>query len=307
MLYRYVVITLLLIINHQQSIAAPNMNICTTIRPIYSLVSNITKGVSEPTLIIKSANDSPHDYSLRPSDIRNIASSDIIFMISKEFELFMNKAVSSLAKEQIKVIELAKDPQINLLSLRENNLFISSNHHNHHHSSTYDNHIWLSPINAKRIVDNICDVLSKADPANKDIYQANTIATLKKLDSLHLELTESLSVIADVPYLVFHDAYQYFESLYHLSSLGAITINPEISPTIKAIENINKIIKKNHVKCIFSEPQFSPLIVEEIAKGAEIHHEVIDAEWGNKNSAPTEIYFDLIKDLKQKLLTCLTK
>lgn len=281
-------------------------SICVTIKPLHSLVAAVTKGISTPCLIIDN-NHSLHEYMLKPSDAGKISNADIIFLTSYDFEIFMKKISTSLAKKDAVIIELGTQSGIDLLASREDNIFDHNHDGHHHHHGIYDYHVWLDPDNAIKIVNTIEKVLSTHDRANAHLYKQNAYATIEKLNLLNLKLKNDLARVADQPFLVFHDAYQYLEKKYHLSALGAITVNAEKSPGAKTIAHIKKLIKTKHAKCIFSEPQFPKVVVKNIAKASNINTGILDAEWEGSTRNPEESYFSLMLNLKDNLISCLGK
>jgi zinc transport system substrate-binding protein len=93
--------------------AAPD--VITTIHPLHSLVSSVMQGVAEPVLLLKGA-VSPHDYRLRPSDMRTLSQPEVVFWIGPGFETFLARPLAQT--QTIKSIVLAQAPGIELLSLR---------------------------------------------------------------------------------------------------------------------------------------------------------------------------------------------
>ena len=106
-----------------------------------------------------------------------------------------------------------------------------------------------------------------------------------------------------ISYIVFHDAYQYFEKEFNVSALGALTLNTDVAPGAKQISEIREIIEHDNVKCLFSEPQFNPDIIKSIAKGTNVKVGVLDPLGANLNNGK-ELYFNLIKDISSSLKKC---
>jgi zinc transport system substrate-binding protein len=279
------------------------LEICTTIKPLNGLVAAIASGSAKPSVIINSQNNSLHHYSLKPSDVVKIKQADVIFIISYDLESFMNK-LKNIAKENTEIVELAKLPGIKLLPIREDNIFEADDADEHHHHGDYDNHIWLDTGNAKIMVKKIAEILAVKDPANQKIYHQNYQQVVKLIDDMDKNIAAEMNLINKVPYVVFHDAYQYFENKYKLRSLGAISLNPEKTPGAKTLLDINKLIAQNGAKCIFSEPQFPSAIVEKIAATSKIKTGILDAEWVESPDA-TEDYFLLMNKIKDNLKKCL--
>ncbi|MFV9874971.1 MAG: zinc ABC transporter substrate-binding protein [Rickettsiales endosymbiont of Dermacentor nuttalli] len=285
--------------------AFAELTVCSTIRPLYSLVENITKGIYDSKLLVSKANSSPHNYNFSPSELKLLSSCDIVFFIDKDLEYFIPKAIKAVGKKNVVLIELAKDPSIDLLKNRKENVINThDNHvHDHNHHGANDLHIWLSPKNAKSILKIVVDTLIKYDTAHLNQYVSNLEAVQEKVNSLDKELELKLQPYKNSPYIVFHDAYQYFDTHYKLQYLGEVS-SGEHAISAKKLALLQDIIIKNQVKCIFSEPEFSDHVIVKIAKNTKIKIGTLDAEWGNEVQN-TEIYFDLMHNLTSNFIQCM--
>ena len=162
-------------------------------------------------------------------------------------------------------------------------------------------HIWLDPSNAKAIVKEVAHELAEIDPSNANSYKENANQTLKKLDKLILNIDKSINKNAS--FVTFHDAYQYFEKRFGIEAKGALTINTDVQPGAKQISEIQKLVKEKDIKCIFSEPQFNPKLINMIAKNTNIKTGILDP-LGSSYKPGKSLYFNLINDLYKKLNSC---
>ena len=283
------------------------IQVVTSIKPLHSLASMIMKGVGEPKLIVD-GNTSPHNFSLKPSHAKILQTADIVFWIGEDIETFLEKSLSSLSKKA-KVIELMQISQIKKLKFREKNIFeVSHDDHGHkkhddhgHAHGEFDPHIWLDPMNAKIILKEINKELILLDKKNASKYKANLRNAHIKIDKLVMDINFKINKSAK--YIVFHDAYQYFENRFGLKTLGALTVNTDILPGAEQLKNIRNLIKKEKAKCIFSEPQFNPKIIKAIAKDTNIKTGVFDPLGADlKNNE--DLYLKLIINLSNSLKNC---
>ena len=289
------------------------LNVVTTIKPIHSLISNVMQGVGKPSLIIEGT-ASPHSFTLKPSHAKLLQNADVIFWIGKDMETFMEKPLESIVKDA-EVISFMEIDSINKLKFREENIFDNhddhadhddhdeENHDSHegHVHGEFDTHIWLDPINAKEMIHEIAHELSNLDPANKNKYNVNAETTILSIDELINNIDQSIN--REAQFVVFHDAYQYFEKRFDLASSGALTLNTDVLPGAKQVLDIQKTIKEKGVNCIFSEPQFNPKIIETIARDTGIKTGVFDP-LGSKLESGKNQYFTLIKNLRDNLKNC---
>ena len=135
---------------------------------------------------------------------------------------------------------------------------------------SFDTHLWLDPQNAKAILAHLTNVLSDISPAHRATFEANASATAGRLDTLQAEITKELEPVAGKPFIVFHDAYQYFEKRFGLQAVGSITLNPEVQPGAKRIKELRGRLEAGGAVCIFSEPQFEPKLVATLIEGTKV-------------------------------------
>ena len=286
------------------------LNVVTTIKPLHSLISKVMEGLGEPSLIIEGTT-SPHSFTLKPSHAKLLEEADLIFWVGEGMETFIEKPLKSIVKDA-EVISFMEVNSINKLKFREENIFESHDDHDDHDEEDHDSHaghahgefdahIWLDPMNAKEMIHEIAHELSHLDPSNKDKYNKNAESTLLDIDELINNIDQSIN--KDAQFVVFHDAYQYFENRFGITSAGALTLNTDALPGARQILDIQNVIKEKGVKCIFSEPQFNPKIIETIAKDTGIKTGIFDP-LGSKLDADKNQYFTLIKNLRDNLKGC---
>ena len=174
------------------------------------------------------------------------------------------------------------------------------------HALDQDSHIWLDPQNAAAMIDTIVETLGKADPDHMDEFKKNGEAAKAKLVTLEKELAEKLKPVAasDAEFIVFHDAYQYFEQRFGLEAAGAISINPEVLPGAKRIGEIRSTISELNVSCVFYEPQFNRDIVSTLTEENNVNETLIDP-LGSVIPAGAEFYGELLGQMSASFIECL--
>ena len=173
--------------------------------------------------------------------------------------------------------------------------------HEGHHHGEFDPHIWLDPINAKIILNEMVEHLIENDAKNASTYKSNLDKALKDIDKLTMEVMTELS--QSTSSIVFHDAYQYFEKRFNVNVLGAFTVNTDVMPGAEQLAEIREIIEHDKVSCIFSEPQFNPDIINAVAKDMDIKTGVLDPLGATLNPGK-DLYFDLIKNMSKSFKGC---
>ena len=173
--------------------------------------------------------------------------------------------------------------------------------HEGHHHGEFDPHIWLDPINAKIILNEMVEHLIENDAKNASTYKSNLDKALKDIDKLTMEVMTELN--QSTSSIVFHDAYQYFEKRFNVNVLGAFTVNTDVMPGAEQLAEIREIIEHDKVSCIFSEPQFNPDIINAVAKDMDIKTGVLDPLGATLNPGK-DLYFDLIKNMSKSFKGC---
>jgi len=304
-----------------------------SIKPIHSLVAGVMEGVGSPSLIVKGA-ASPHTFSLTPSQAKNLYNAHLVFWVGHELEAFLEKPLSTLSANA-KQVELLEVPGLTKHHFREGGAFEEHAHeeehehknehkheqntagkkdehgahdhgsHEKHHDEEVDPHFWLDPENAKIIVHYVAHILSEYDPKNAALYEGNEQRLNAKLVALIGEVQNTLAPIKGKEFIVFHDAYQYFENRFDIVASGSITINPDLPPSVGRIQEIRNKIKKLGAICVFSEPQFEPKIIRTVMEGTSAKTGVLDP-LGASMTDGSELYFELIRGMAHSLKDCLS-
>lgn len=295
-------------------------NVVVSIKPIHSLVASIMKGVGEPALIVEGA-ASPHTYSMKPSNAAALEKANIVFWVGRGLEAFLEKPLESLGSGA-KIVELDDAPGLEKLKFREGGAFEAhddGDEHeagaegteaheeagHHHDEGEFDLHLWLDPINAKAMAVEIEKTLAAADPANAATYKTNLDALNTRLDALDKKLVETVAPIKDKPFIVFHDAYQYFEHRYHVKVAGSITVSPETLPGAARLKQIHEKIVELGATCVFAEPHFEPKLVNVVLEGTAAKSGALDPEAATLDAGP-DLYFQLMDGIGTSLKTCLS-
>ena len=173
-----------------------------------------------------------------------------------------------------------------------------------HAGGTHDPHAWLDPSNAAVWLENIAEQLSQADPQNADVYAANAAAGIADLAQLETDVNALLAPVRDRNFIVFHDAYQYFENAFDLRATGAISISDASKPGPARIQQIQDRVVEANVTCVLAEPQFNPDMVKTVLDGTQAGSSVIDP-LGSTIEPGAALYSQLVRELAQTLADCL--
>lgn len=303
--------------------ASAQPNVVVSIAPAHSLITGVMDGIGKPTLLIKGG-ASPHTYALRPSDASALEQADVIFWIGETLESFLTKPLAALSG-RARVIELMEVPDVHLLRP------VSEEHHeagdddeghedgdtdkdddehadehDHGHGEhAFDPHIWLAPENAVAIVKAGVAALEAADPENAMTYRANGERMIARIVTQEADLRQSLAPVASGKFIVFHDAYRYFEEAFGIHSVGSITVGSGRMPGARRLSELREKIEHFGATCIFQEPQFTPKLAEAIIEGTDARLGVLDP-LGAGLPPGESLYFDLMRKNAEALTSCLS-
>jgi zinc transport system substrate-binding protein len=278
--------------------AAPEVLV--SIKPIHSIVASVMEGAGEPQLLLQGA-ASPHSYALKPSDARAIAHAEVIFWVGPELENFLAGPLAKLAPRARRVA-LAGSP--GLIRLPARNGGVWEHDADEPASLGIDGHIWLDPNNGAAIARIAARVLGEADPAHAGAYSANAEAYAARLTALDQGLAIELKPMRGRPYILFHDAYQYFEAHFGLTPLGAVTVASERPPGVRRIEELRARIKSSGAICVLSTPQFTPRLVTALTEGTRARTAAIDDLGAGIPMGPS-LYETLLTRIADSFGSCL--
>ena len=294
--------------------ASEGLSVVTSIKPIHSLVSAVMDGIGTPSLIIEGAG-SPHTYALKPSQAKALQDADLVFWVGPAIESFLEKPIKEVASSA-RIVTLSDAHGLIKIEFREGGNFDSHDDHakhddhddhaKHDDHGQFDMHVWLDPENAKMIINAIEEALIEADPRNARTYQGNAANMKRDLDKLITEVDAEMSPVKGTPYVVFHDAYQYFEDRFGMKPVGSITVSPETLPGAKRVKELREKIKSLNATCVFSEPQFEPKLIATVIEGTSAGTGVLDP-LGVSIKAGPEMYFTLIRNMSKSLKNCLSR
>jgi zinc transport system substrate-binding protein len=291
-------------------------NVVVDIAPVHSLVARVMQDVGAPDLIIKTG-ASPHDYRLRPSEAKALQDANLVIWMGKELTPWMEDAVKTLSTEAAILTLLEKD-ETTLLEFRESVLFEEHDHddhsdkehaetedqdHDEHAHGAHDPHAWLSPENAKIWLNLIAAQLSTADPDNASTYFVNAAAAMTEIDTLMADVSTMLDPVRGNSFIVFHDAYQYFETVFEFPASGAISLGDATDPSPARIARVQGRIQEQKIQCVLAEPQFKKGLVVTVLEGTDAKTSIIDPLGVALEPGPA-LYPQLIRNMAKTLVDC---
>lgn len=310
---------LLLALTWGSATQAETLQVVTSMKPVHSLTSAIMGDVGSPTLLI-TGGASPHTFSLKPSHASALSRADLVIWIGPDLERFLEAPMHNLAANAVS-LPLAQADGISLLPARAGGVWTdqhtedlqSASHgdedeveyaHEDHETGINDPHIWLDIDNTIAMSRAIETALTETYPGHATTFAENAAALRAKLAMLDDEISALTAPMANTPYFVFHDAYQYFEVRYQLSPLGAVTASPDIRPGARRMSDLREAGDKQEHICVFAEPQFEPGLLRILTEGGGATLAYLDPLGSDIDAGP-EQYTETLRTMAQNLVGCL--
>lgn len=309
-----VAINAAIVVTLAPALAADSVKVLVTIKPIHALVAQVMGDTGTPELLV-GGTASPHTYVMKPSDAKKLSSANIVFRVSGTIDAFIDKATASLPNTT-DVVALALAPGVTTLPQRAGGPFEPDHHDSHAHGlheqaddhdhdhGAMDGHVWLDPANAQAMLDLIAAKLAVRWPERAALYRSNADAAKSRIDQLTTDITTELAPVSSRPYVVFHDAYQYFEKRFGLVVAGSITVNPEIPPSGQRLAKLREKINKLGATCVFGEPNFDAKVIATVIEGSAARGGTLDPEGASLPPGPG-LYENLMRNLAAGIKGCL--
>jgi len=288
--------------------AGQDLRVVASIKPLQAIAAALMRGAGQPELLLPGG-ASPHSYALRPSQVFLLQRADLVFWIGPDLETFLAKALQSLP-DRAKILTVQELPGLQLLPAREGGIWGEDEEaepagaEGHHRPGGTDLHVWLSPRRTRVLAEALSRALAAADPERGALYRRNLETFSAQLEQLSADLDRQLGAIRNRPYLVFHDAYHYFEDDFGLHPVGAVAVHPDRPPGARRVLELREEINRRKVRCVFSEPQFPPRLAETLVEGTSARAGVLDP-LGVEMSGGADAYRDLMQKLAADLRSCL--
>ena len=326
-----------------QGVAAKGPKVVVSLKPVHSLVAGVMGETGEPRLLLEGT-ASPHTYQMRPSDARALAEADLIVWVGEELETFLERAIANvgarakvLTLEEAPGLALLRNREGGIWEdddhakhdddhakhdddhakhdddhakhddheKDDDHAEMREGHgHDDHGHGELNMHVWLEPGNAGRIVDAVAGALAGIDPGRADAYRANAAAMRSRIAALDASLRDRLAPVRGRAFVVFHDAYQYFERAYGLNGRGAVAVDPARSPSAKRLVELREALAEHKIRCVFTEPQFEPDLVRTVIEGSEVRTAVLDPVGAEVRPGP-DAWAEIMRGLGDSMVGCL--
>lgn len=283
--------------------ADASVRVLTSIKPLQLIAAAVQDGIAVPEVLLPPG-ASPHNYALRPSDVRRVQEADLLYWIGPDMETFLPRVLSGRGKASVPVESLPGMHLRHFKASAEHHDDDEDEHDHDHRPGSIDAHLWLSSVNARVIAAKMAADLGQADPANAARYESNVQAFDARLDALDAKIKQRVAGISSKQYFVFHEAFDYFEEAYGLKHAGVFAVSSEVQPGAQHVAAMRARLTEFGKTCVFSEPPLRPRLADTLSAGLPVKLAELDG-LGGYTPATAQGYEQLLSKLADDLAGCL--
>ena len=252
---RFTIAALLILLSACTAKHGPNENMAGKVRvaTTISTLNSFVQGVGGEHVIVKNivpVGASPETFQPAPQDVVAIADAKLLVENGAGLETWLDRLLHDAGRSDLHVVVCTDGLPVKNLNP----------------------HLWMDPVLAKRYVDKIRDALIAVDPGNAADYRRNAAGYNARLDDLTAQIQRQISTIPPSQryMIVFHNAWQYYNDRFGITTLGFVERNPGQEPNPAQIAGLIDLAKAHNVRAVFSEPEYSPKLLYSISQGAGI-------------------------------------
>lgn len=282
--------------------AAAAPRVAVDIAPVASIAARVMAGLGEPEPILPPG-ASPHGYALRPSEAARLQGAEIVLWVGPALTPWLAEPIDALASGT-RLVTLGDLPGLTLLPPRGGETFEPHEHDHDDGHGAIDPHLWLDPDNGAAIATALASALGEADPANADAYAANARGFAAEMEMLSADIADLLAPVRDRRFIVFHDAYQYFERRFELPAAASVVLQDGAAPGAARVRELRDLLRPEDIACAFAEPQFEPRLLATLTEGTDVRTATLDPLGADLAPGPS-LYPELLTSIATSLATCL--
>jgi zinc transport system substrate-binding protein len=276
-----------------------------SIGPVHSLAAAVMGDLGEPRQIVRGYG-SPHAYQMRPSDAGALREADLILWIGPALETFLLRPLEG-RRDDTRVVQLSALEGLRLLPNRSGGVLGTDDRsHAQDGHAGFDAHIWLSPFNARVMATAIAAELGAIDAEHAEVYRQNAQRLVRRIDAMEIRIASRLAPVRTIPFVMFHDAFQYFEKNFGLNTVGSVTVSPDHMPSARRLSALREKIVTSGARCVFREPQFESALMKVLLEDTNTRSGVLDPLGTDVKPGP-DGYFSLMNANTDALIACLSQ
>lgn len=271
------------------------LSVYTSFYPMYDFALKIGGDKINATNMVPVGTE-PHDWEPTAYDITGLETADVFIFNGAGLEHWVEDVLETLQNEKLVSTEASKGISL-LEGTSHNEDGNEAENAEKEHSEGFDPHVWLSPKNAKKEMENIKNTFVSADPENSDYYNENFEKYSSELDKLDEEFKNTISSLPNKEIVVSHQAFGYLCSDYGLIQVPIEGLSPDSEPDPARVAEIIDFAKEHNVKVIFFEELASPKVAKSIADSINAETDVLNPIEGlsDEEMANGDDYFSVMR------------
>lgn len=266
------------------------LKVVATFLPMYWFTKAVAGEKAQVEILIPPGTE-VHEYQATPSNVKALASADVLVKNGLGLEEFLEDTVKNAQNPKLKQIDASKGIILSATKeiagekehKHEHNSEKTAeskeekNHaHHHHHHPEGNPHVWLDPVLAKQQVENIRDGLIAAAPENKEVYLANAAAYIQQLEKLDAEFKQRLSKYPNCTFITFHDAFPYLAQRYNLRQVAVVAV-PEDNLSPADLQKTVATVKEFNVKALLGEKGTENKLLQTLSQDLKVNLHFLDS------------------------------
>ncbi len=255
------------------SLAASNGQVMVSVHPLALLVKSAWPHLQVSSLV--PINQSPHDFSLKPSDVRRLNQADSVIWLGADFEPYLVKLMARTKSQVDLSLHSQQDTQ-------------------HGDHEVHDPHLWLQPDLIIPLLESIQTKLALQEP----------IAFLKQYGHWLQNAKQTLNPLKTRGFVSYHDAFHHWVEFFNLRQLDVVTLNPEKPVGTRHIVEVRQLLASGNVSCLFIEPQFQNRLIKKLTQGLNVLQVKIDP-MASSNEVDHANFITFYDSLLEQFQACL--
>jgi zinc transport system substrate-binding protein len=266
--------------------AHARVDIVTSIEPL-ALIGKAVVGDYGQIRSLVDPRQSPHEYSIRPSDRIAIEQANLLIWVDPGFELYLTDVFNTQA---------ATKTLLTFSRLQDVELAFEE-------SGELDPHLWLDTHNALRLAEAIAKAASAIDPLNEINFQGNLDKFRIELEAASQDISAIFANKVEKTYAVYHNAYRYFENQFELQYSIVLLKHPESQANFQEIMQVRRSVQELQPRCLLIELDSNGATIATMLGGVELDMPIIDT-MGYDVIADATGYITMLRKLAEQFRQC---
>lgn len=281
------------------AVVAKPLHVSTDMPFVASLVQDVI-GEQDSVSSLMTGKESPHTFSLRPRDMQQLQTADLVVMVGEELSPNVSRTINDVALN-VPTLAMLELPELQEHLYRASeNTEAGSKPSKHVHD--VDPHIWIDPIIVTTMAVAIGEQLAQLDAERADEFRQRANVVANKLQAFHDQQLARWSNQSIKNFVTVHENSRYFLQRYNLSSVGSLFEDDHSNPSVKHLKQLRESMRANNVECAITDSITNPRWVNTLVSGQSVDVVTVDI-LGTKDNDSN--YLDVLNNMSDGLAACI--